>query len=321
MKPLVSILIPCYNAEAFLAETLESALSQTWENKEIIVVDDGSRDRSLTIAKQFESRGVKVISQENRGASAARNRAYQESQGDFIQYLDADDLLAPDKIERQMQIFAAGNSDWVVAGEWAKFSQHPSEAVFEPDPIWADLSPVDWLSRAWSGNWMMIPAVWLIPRQITEAAGAWNERLSLDDDGEYFCRVLLASQQVKFCWGAKAYYRTGITGSLSKGQSPSALTSRYHSLELCLKHLLAQEDSLSTRKACANRFQRFFYEVYPNVPELCHQAEQKVKELGGSDVQPVIGKKLQPLVKILGWRRAKKIQHLAYKYKLSSADI
>ncbi len=96
MKPLVSILIPCYNAEAWLAQTLESALAQTWSPTEIIVVDDGSKDRSLEIAKAFEPRGVKVISQHNQGASAARNRAFQESQGDFIQYLDADDLLAPD---------------------------------------------------------------------------------------------------------------------------------------------------------------------------------------------------------------------------------
>lgn len=105
MEPLVSILIPCYNAEKWLAETLESALAQTWDNIEIIVVDDGSTDKSLAVAKQFEPDGVKVISQANKGASAARNRAFQESQGDFIQYLDADDLLVPDKIELQVKLF------------------------------------------------------------------------------------------------------------------------------------------------------------------------------------------------------------------------
>ena len=104
MKPLVSILIPTYNAELWLVETIDSALKQTWSNIEIVVVDDGSKDNTLAVAKRFESSLVKVIYQENQGQSAAENRALQEAQGDFIQYLDADDLLAPDKIERQISL-------------------------------------------------------------------------------------------------------------------------------------------------------------------------------------------------------------------------
>jgi glycosyltransferase involved in cell wall biosynthesis len=316
MQPLVSILIPCYNAEAWLAQTLESALSQTWPNTEIIVVDDGSTDRSLEIAQSFESRGVKVISQSNQGVCAARNLAFKAARGDFIQYLDADDLLAPEKIERQIALLSVGNGNCIAAGEWGYFYEHPSETEFNPDPIWADLSPVDWLATAWEGNWMMNPGAWLVPRSIAEAAGPWNETIILDEDGEYFCRVLLASQGVKFCWGAKAFYRTGIRGSLSRGQSDRARTSRFRALELCMSHLLAREDSPRTRRACANRFQRFFYEVYPDLPDLCTQAELRVRELGGSDVRPVIGSKLKPVCAVLGWRRAKKIQKLVYRLGL-----
>ncbi|MDY7014005.1 MAG: glycosyltransferase family A protein [Cyanobacteriota bacterium] len=313
MQPLVSILIPCYNAEPWLAETLESALAQTWPNTEIIVVDDGSRDRSWEIARQFESRGVKAISQKNGGACAARNRAFRESSGDYIQYLDADDLLAPDKIERQMALLCEGKGNYVAAGEWAKFYREPSEAEFVPDPLWADREPVDWLAMAWHNNWMMNPGVWLVPRAIDEAAGPWNESIILDEDGEYFCRVLLASEGIRFCWGAKTYYRTGLSGSLSRGRSDRAQTSRFYALELCMGHLLAAEESPRTRQACANRFQRFFYEVYPDIPDICAQAESRVEELGGSDVQPVIGAKLKPLCAVLGWRRAKKVQKLAYR--------
>lgn len=92
MKPLVSILIACYNSEKWLAETLDSALAQTWKDLEIIIVDDGSTDNSLSVAKSFESSTVKVIYQKNKGQSAAENKALQEAQGDFIQYLDADDF-------------------------------------------------------------------------------------------------------------------------------------------------------------------------------------------------------------------------------------
>jgi len=102
MQPLVSILIPAYNAEPWMADTIQSALGQTWSNKEIIVVDDGSTDQTLSVARHFASKTVSVVTQENLGASAARNRAIELSQGDYIQWLDADDLLSPDKIAKQM---------------------------------------------------------------------------------------------------------------------------------------------------------------------------------------------------------------------------
>src|ERR1700687_2315947 len=102
MKPLVSILIPAFNAQDCISDTLRSAIAQTWERKEIIVVDDGSTDQTLAIARQFESQGVQVITQSNQGAAAARNKALSLSQGDYIQWLDSDDLLGPDKIALQM---------------------------------------------------------------------------------------------------------------------------------------------------------------------------------------------------------------------------
>src|SRR5947208_10643307 len=100
MKPLVSILIPAYNAEAWIADTIQSALAQTWPRKEIVVVDDGSRDATFAVARRFASSEVKVVTQPNSGAATARNKAFALSRGDFIQWLDADDLLAPDKLAR-----------------------------------------------------------------------------------------------------------------------------------------------------------------------------------------------------------------------------
>src|SRR5438067_11491143 len=97
MTPLVSILIPAYNAGTWIVETIRSALAQTWTRHEIIVVDDGSSDNTLTIARRFESREVSVVSQQNQGAAAARNKAYSLCQGDYIPWLDADDLLSPEK--------------------------------------------------------------------------------------------------------------------------------------------------------------------------------------------------------------------------------
>src|ERR1700690_2440423 len=109
-KPLVSILIPAYNAENWITDTLQSAVAQTWPRKEIIVVDDGSTDGTAKIAHEFASRGVTVVSSKNGGLSAGQNLAYRHSQGDYIQFLDADDLLSPDKIERQINALTASDS-------------------------------------------------------------------------------------------------------------------------------------------------------------------------------------------------------------------
>ena len=129
MAELVSILIPAYNAETWLNVTLRSALAQTWPRTEVIVVDDGSRDRTLEVAKAFERGSVKVVSQPNMGAPAARNAAFQLAQGDYIQWLDADDLLDPDKISAQMRIaHKISNPRMLLSASFGTFYYRPEKA-------------------------------------------------------------------------------------------------------------------------------------------------------------------------------------------------
>lgn len=308
MSPLVSILIPCYNSERWLAETLMSAIDQTWQRIEIIIVNDGSRDGSLAIAQQFAAPNVQILSQPNRGQSAAENLALSVAQGDFITYLDADDLLAPDKTERQIRLLDDAPSDCVASGEWARFYQDPAEATFAPNPLWADLAPIDWLVHAFEANLMMHGASWLIPRRIVEKAGPWNEHLSLINDFDYFSRILLASQGIRFCWGAKSYYRSGNANSLSGSKSSAAWQSAFLSLTIGTQNVLARENSPRTRHACATVFQRFIYEVYPDVPDLQKQAAANVERLGGTDIQPIGSPRFHQLASVMGWKRAKHLQ-------------
>ncbi len=245
MKPLVSILIPAYNAADWMTETIHSALNQTWTNTEIIIVDDGSSDQTLAVARRFEGDRVKVITQANQGAAVARNTALQLAQGEFIQFLDADDLLAPNKIECQVKLLLEAPENCVASGAWARFYRHPEEATFTPEPLWQDRLPINWLICAWSGNWMMHPAAWLVPKAIADMAGPWDPTLSLNDDGEYFCRVVLASQGIKFCAEAKSYYRSGLLGSLSDQKSKAAYASAYRAIERSVEALLRVENERS----------------------------------------------------------------------------
>src|SRR5436190_3441118 len=147
MAPLVSILIPAYNSERWIAETIKSALNQTWPRKEIIVVDDGSRDQTLATARRFASKTVAVISQENQGASAARNKALELCQGDYIQWLDADDLIAPDKIANQVEASEHYGNRTLFSAAWGHFYYRIDKAKFASTSLWCDLSAVEWLIR------------------------------------------------------------------------------------------------------------------------------------------------------------------------------
>src|SRR6187399_169174 len=216
MEPLVSILIPAYNAEEWIVETIDSALAQTWARKEIIIVNDGSRDQTLAVARRYESGNVKVVTQENQGAAATRNAAFGFSQGDYIQWLDADDLLAPVKVSSQVEVVKrSGSNRTLISGPWGAFRYRAKKATFPVNPLWADLSPAEWLIRKMGQNLHMQTGTWLTSRTLTEAAGPWNTKLLGDDDGEYFCRVLLASDGVRFVPDARVFYRITGTSRLS----------------------------------------------------------------------------------------------------------
>jgi len=306
---LVSILIPCYNAAPWLAATLESALAQTWPHCEIILVDDGSKDDSLRIAESFRARGVTVIAQANRGASAARNAALRASRGDWIQFLDADDLLAPHKIERQLAAAAREPGEFMRSARWARFTGDPRTARFVPEALCCDADPVTWTVLKLEQHAMMHPAAWLSPRALVDRAGPWDETLSLDDDGEYFTRLVLLSAGVRYCPDAVSFYRSQLTGSLSRSTSDRAWESALRVIEAVAARLLSQEDSPRTRHACAAAAQRFYFESYPRAAAARRRAQALARRCGGAPEQrPTGGNKFHRLSRLLGWRLARRVQ-------------
>jgi glycosyltransferase involved in cell wall biosynthesis len=307
--PPVSIIIPCHNAAPWLAATLESALAQTWPEKEILLVDDGSTDDSLAIARTFEPRGVRVLSQPNLGAAAARNAGLAAAHGDYIQFLDADDLLAPDKIAIQMERLRASPPRHMASSAWARFRRDLREAAFAAEPNWRDLSGLEFLVLHYEAGWMMLPAAWLCPRPLLDDAGPWDERLTLNDDGEYFGRVMLAAAGIRFCGAARSYYRSGLRGSLSRRKNVAALRSLWLSTELsCGRMLAAAQDSPRARAAAANGWQRLAFEAYPTAPDLAAAAERRAAHMGGSPFPMPAGPAFHRLAHLVGWRLAKRLR-------------
>jgi glycosyltransferase involved in cell wall biosynthesis len=307
MNPLVSILIPAYNAEKWIAHTITSALTQTWQNTEIIIVDDGSKDETLAIARSFESDNVKVFTKENQGAAATRNKAFSICKGDYIQWLDADDLLAPEKISKQME--ALGDSPdpkLLLSGEWGSFMHLPSRAKFVPSGLWCDLSKAEWLMRKMEQNVYMQTATWLVSRELTEAAGPWDTRLLGDDDGEYFCRVLLASNGVRFVPGAKVYYRQAGPGSLSYiGNSNKKRDAQWTSMELHIAYLRSLDDSRRARAACVRFLQNWMGNFYPDRLDIFEKAKDLSRELDGQIEIPSLSWKYSWIDALFGRRIAR----------------
>jgi glycosyltransferase involved in cell wall biosynthesis len=139
--PLVSVVVPVYNSEAFLRETLDSIFALEYEPFEVIVVDDGSTDASPSIAQSYP--GLRYIHQENRGPAAARNAGIEAAQGEFVAFVDSDDIVLPHKLSAQMGYLldhpdvtaAIGRQEWITP---------PPNAV--PDRVWGDLDGIPCIS-------------------------------------------------------------------------------------------------------------------------------------------------------------------------------
>jgi glycosyltransferase involved in cell wall biosynthesis len=311
--PCVSILIPAYNAERWLGDTVQSALNQTWPDKEIIIVDDGSRDRTLAVARKFETAGVKVVTHSNQGPARTRNHAFSLCQGDYIQWLDADDLLAPDKIELQMRALAeGGDRRTLLSSEWAIFLFRPETAEFIQTELWSDQSPAEWLIRKMGKGLYMQTSTWLVSRELTEAAGPWDVRLTLDDDGEYFCRVLQQSESIKFVPGAKVYYRaSGPEGMSYAGRSDRKLESQWLSMQLHIGYLRSMEESPRVRAACVNYLQNWLGYFHPYRKDIVESAKRLAEELGGRLESPHVSWKYSWVESTLGRDAAERVRMLS----------
>lgn len=200
--PLVSILIPCCNAERWVGDAIQSALDQTYAHKEVIVVDDGSTDRSVDVIKSFGDR-IRWETWPNRGANAARNRLLELSQGEWLQYLDADDYLLPTKIEVQMKAVSQTACDLVVSPCDSDIGVISAPGTGDP---WVDL--MGWrLGNTISNLWR---------KEALIAAGGWDPSCRRGQDYDMMFRLLRNGARVAYCPQALAFNRVVNPASVSR---------------------------------------------------------------------------------------------------------
>jgi glycosyltransferase involved in cell wall biosynthesis len=202
MNPLVSILIPCFNTEHLVAQAIESALAQAWPAKEIIAVDDGSTDGSLDVIRRFDGH-IRWESQPNRGGNGARNRLLELSNGEWLQYLDADDYLRPGKIEKQIEFLRTYPDCDVI------YSGTTSEIMRDGRLAWEDHQV-----REPHDPWILL-AHWELPqtggslwkKATLQRVGGWRVGQPCCQEHELYFRLLQAGARFAHCDGCLAIYR------------------------------------------------------------------------------------------------------------------
>jgi O-antigen biosynthesis protein len=212
----ISIVVPCYNAEAYLAQTLGSALDQQRPPDEIIVVDDGSTDGSLAIARRFEAAHpdvVRVHSERSGAAARTRNIGADIATGDALMFLDADDVLRPDTLEALAHALERRPGAIAIC-PWFRLIHGADGWEARPPSCVPRRQGQDALS-AWLGGWYHPPCSVLWSRDAFDAAGRWDEQISNNDDGDLVMRALAFGVPLVETSDGAAYYRRRADGKLS----------------------------------------------------------------------------------------------------------
>jgi glycosyltransferase involved in cell wall biosynthesis len=230
---LVSILIPCFNAERWIRQAIDSALGQTWPDREVIVVDDGSTDGSRDVIAAFGDR-IRWESGPNRGGNVARNRLLELARGEWVQYLDADDYLLPSKVERQAAFLASHADIDVVYG--AVTLEH----VTPDGGSSRELLPIPEPRDPW-----VLLARWFLPqtgaplwrKRAIEEVGGWKADQPRCQEHELYLRLLIAGKRFAYCDGNGAVYRQWSESTLWKRDRAATRSARLAIVQRAEDHL------------------------------------------------------------------------------------
>ncbi|HEX5385659.1 MAG TPA: glycosyltransferase [Gemmatimonadales bacterium] len=206
---LVSVVIPCYNAEAYLAAAIRSALNQTHPAIEVIVVDDGSSDGSRLVAASFGDR-ITLLAEPHRGGNAARNAGVARARGEYILMLDADDVLGPTCAASRAEVLAAEPEVGLVAGHYREIDA--AGALLPRIPEVRRLGPLAPFRQAVRRNWGP-PVGWVFRREAYERCGGFDPLLRSCQDWDFVIRVALR-YRIAYVPRAEAFYRK-LPGSVS----------------------------------------------------------------------------------------------------------
>ena len=252
MAPKVSVLIPCFNAERWIGQAIDSALAQTYPHKEVVVVDDGSSDNSPAIIQSYGDR-IRFEAGPNRGGNRARNRLLELSEGDWLQYLDADDYLSSGKVAAQIAFLADEGGDVdIVYGPVT--IEHFSEAGSR-----FELSQIPEPRDAW-----VLLARWFLPqtgsplwrKQAIVDVGGWKPNQPCCQEHELYLRLLMAGKRFAYCEAGGAVYRHWSEDTVCRRDVPEVNMQRLE-IKRRIQEFLCSRGALTPERLSALNIARF----------------------------------------------------------------
>lgn len=317
---LVSVIIPVYNAEKFISDCIDSVLNQSWKQWEVILIDDGSTDDSLSVIKKkvgSDNRFL-IVTQQNSGAPAARNYGLSLAKGKYIQFLDADDCLSANKLKNQVQVLES-NPNAVAWSATAKFSQFGYQDNIETKNLILKKkltrisNPFDFLLclNGDDGEVSMIqPNAYMASAKLISQSGGWNEDLkySPDDDSEYFTRVLINAEQIIFDPLSINYYRVSLLPSVSKRFDRLAAEGALKTVVLKFSTLLKISNEKKIIDLYAHHLTVVAYIYGSKFPVIVDQVKKQLDELGVSKFSLVGGFYFKLISSFIGFKSAIKLK-------------
>jgi GT2 family glycosyltransferase len=303
---LVSVVTPCYNAAAFVGETIESVRAQQYPAVEHIVVDDGSTDDSWEVISRYSGHVRTVRLERNRGGSHARNVGARLARGEFLMFLDADDVIAPDALTALVAAIC-NRTQAIAICRWERLREVDGQWVSEPPEVPLPEANADFLRRWIDLTGWVPPCAVLWRRDEFERTGGWDEAVTLDDDGDLMMRALVSGLRLVRAEGGRAYYRrhneTHVSVSTASVISESKLRSQarvYDKLTATLEQQGRLEDYATSLCVAYHRLAHRAY--LGGVPELGCTYQARGEQLGG----PRVISRTRPgrlLTAMLGLRR------------------
>lgn len=239
--PLVSIIIPVYNRADLISFSLDAVLNQSYTNWECLIIDDGSTDDSVSVIHSYTTKDDRFrlfqqSDKKNKGANYCRNFGIKNANGEYFQFLDSDDYLFPQKIESQVIELLNYSKNTVAICKWDRFKTSIEEANFmKIYPYYKNFeSPKNYLNTL--GKKWIPPLCYLVPRKLVENAGPWNEDLIINQDAEYFIRILINARNIIYVDKAKVLYRHHTETNVSK-ETPQKIQAKIDTFTLMEKHL------------------------------------------------------------------------------------
>jgi len=313
-QPLVSIIMPAYNAAGLISQSIECVIAQVYKNWELIIIDDGSIDETFELAKSFKDARIVVVKREHGGQGHATNYGLHLCKGDYIQFLDADDIMDSSKISVQINDLKDYGNEYVGISRWSFFYDDISNAVFNNEPVYFSGESKQWLHALWLHETMMSNHGYLTPRGVIEKAGKfYDTSLDLNIDFEYFTRVLLAAKGVVYSPRALCYYRKQVENSLTHKPGFKMKLNALNARVKAINYLFQFDHSPQARKAAQMALTILTF----SFPEIYLFAKRSIKSLGLKSFADFGGKRFKKISSFIGFEKTIQLKSLLQKFPIA----